>query len=300
MKESSFALLGPWKSRSTLTLQSICQKLVVLTFCIIGLFTISLLLPQYYYSITVNEQKQLIHESDELETMRKFYASQAKGRKDLLSSPQINYGILYNVFVPEVYCPNLVRIGNLDDGGKWVCNPYNLPKIRKCAIFSLGINNDISFDVAFQEATNKICRLYAFDKDWQNQFVMTKLSEMNGEFKIAYLGDVDNITKNAYTIESLLNFYGLSKVEILKMDIEGAEFMVIPALIKSAKVCQILVEIHGNAMQMITLLKKLSAHDYYMFSYEINGYHHNLCEFSFIHKSCLNTYNAKVLAKYLT
>uniref|UniRef100_A0A0N5AQ65 Methyltranfer_dom domain-containing protein n=1 Tax=Syphacia muris TaxID=451379 RepID=A0A0N5AQ65_9BILA len=236
--------------------------------------------------------------------MVELYVSQTEQRRKMLSS-NVDFGTLYNVLVPEitealkVYCPILVRVGYVGDGGKWICNPFVLQEANKCAVLSLGINNDITFDLAFQEATEKRCRLYALDKDDQREDVKKKLSEANGEFKIALLSGVDNPQKHMYTIQTLMKQYQLTELEILKIDIEGAEFQVMPMVLGKTKICQILIEIHNSAPRTLSLLKQFAANGYYLFSYEINGYHHNLAEYSFILDSCIEKYGAKLLAAYL-
>ena len=49
-----------------------------------------------------------------------------------------------------------------------------------------------------------------------------KLSENNGLFKRALLGSVDDESKHAYTIGTLLKLYNLKNIEVLKIDIEGS------------------------------------------------------------------------------
>lgn len=33
---------------------------------------------------------------------------------------------MYNVLAPEVYCPELIKVGTTEDGGKWMCAPSRL------------------------------------------------------------------------------------------------------------------------------------------------------------------------------
>uniref|UniRef100_A0A915DM00 Uncharacterized protein n=1 Tax=Ditylenchus dipsaci TaxID=166011 RepID=A0A915DM00_9BILA len=41
----------------------------------------------------------------------------------------------YALLVPEVFCLNKVRLGVVNDGGKWVCNLKYVPE--GCKIYSL-------------------------------------------------------------------------------------------------------------------------------------------------------------------
>lgn len=113
---------------------------------------------------------------NELSDLKALYGRQAEVRKALLETfvNDTKYGLLYNILVPEVrifknffpffqvFCPGLARIGSVGDGGKWVCNPF--AKLQApCSVYSLGVNNDISFDVEVQTLTNKKCKIYAYD-----------------------------------------------------------------------------------------------------------------------------------------
>lgn len=35
----------------------------------------------------------------------------------------LGYGYLFNNLAPEVYCPEKIKVGTTDDGGKWMCAP---------------------------------------------------------------------------------------------------------------------------------------------------------------------------------
>ncbi|CAJ0960539.1 unnamed protein product, partial [Mesorhabditis belari] len=112
---------------------------------------------------------------------------------------------LYNGLVPEVWCQSLVRIGAVSDGGKWMCNPWEMPK--NCAIYSLGVNEDTSFERELQTITDARCKIYAYDKKIVN-------------------------------VKSEMAAHGDERIEILKIDIEGAEFIVLRELVKVVKMCQ--------------------------------------------------------------
>ncbi|KAE9413226.1 hypothetical protein Angca_001242, partial [Angiostrongylus cantonensis] len=55
---------------------------------------------------------------------------------------------------------------------------------------------------------------------------------------------------------------------------------------------KIMIEIHGTPYETATLLRLISNHGYWLYSYEINGAWHSLCEFSFIHESAFTRYDA--------
>uniref|UniRef100_A0A0N4VKN6 Methyltranfer_dom domain-containing protein n=1 Tax=Enterobius vermicularis TaxID=51028 RepID=A0A0N4VKN6_ENTVE len=172
--------------------------------------------------------------------------------------------VCHKCLLLQAYCRALVRLGGVTDGGKWVCNPFHLRGRRGCLIFSLGVNNEISFDVAFQRATLQACHPYAFDKVGRK-----KLTGQHCRYKLSI--------------------------------ILGNKFDVIPAAVENTKICQILVEVHGSATDNVRLLQiEMSRNGYYLLSYEINGYSLNLCEYSLIHESCLDAYGAEVLAKYFS
>ena len=87
----------------------------------------------------------------------------------------------------------------------------------------------------------------------------------------------------------------------------GSEYAIVPDLLRESIFCQILIEIHGEgrnsegnpwrrpARDVVELVRTFAKYEYYLFSYEINGFHLSLCEFSFIHKSCMQTYGVSII-----
>ncbi|VDL70235.1 unnamed protein product [Nippostrongylus brasiliensis] len=194
-----------------------------------------------------------------------YYKLQVPERRAHLSivrrSYSKNYMFLYNNLAPEAFCPELLRVGTTNDGGKWICSPYSFP--TNCNIISLGMNNQITFEEELQHMTGNRCRLFAYD--------------MAGKVE---LSDITDQEKNQYTIEDLMKMEEISKLEILKVDL--------------------LIEIHGTPYETTTLLRDIATLGYWLYSYEINGAWPNLCEFSFIHENAFKRYHVTPLAQYLS
>ncbi|VDO20630.1 unnamed protein product [Haemonchus placei] len=60
--------------------------------------------------------------------MIEFYQLQVPQRRayldTVIESMSKSYMFLYNNLAPEVYCPELLRVGTTNDGGKWICSPF--------------------------------------------------------------------------------------------------------------------------------------------------------------------------------
>ncbi|ETN82087.1 hypothetical protein NECAME_08186 [Necator americanus] len=232
--------------------------------------------------------------------VREYYSRQAADRiraLDTITGSITNFASLYNTMVPEVYCPALVRVGTVLDGGKFVCNPHDMPK--NCSIYSLGLNNEISFDVDIQEFNNYTCRIYGYDRDIQAAEISIRYKEVNGEVESVTISPKTNVTKNEYFLGDLLIKNKDTYAEILKMDIEYAEHKTLIPFLQRFSVCQILLEIHGKPIQHVTLLHQIAELDYALFSYEVNGYSLEACEYSFINLNCMARYGATIWKLYL-
>jgi hypothetical protein len=67
---------------------------------------------------------------------------------------------LWDFFIPAYSCPFPVRrIGNLGDGGKFVCGVEKVVERPGCVIYSLGINGDSSFEAALL-SQSPTCSVY--------------------------------------------------------------------------------------------------------------------------------------------
>lgn len=85
------------------------------------------------------------------------------------------------------------------------------------------------------------------------------------------------------------------RVEILKMDIEGAEEYAVPAFFEGANetstpACQLMMETHNGVDDWRRPLKYLDSRGFLLFSKEFNEQCGVCAEFSFVHMTCLEKY----------
>ncbi|KAE9547226.1 hypothetical protein FO519_009562, partial [Halicephalobus sp. NKZ332] len=206
------------------------------------------------------------------ETM-KLYQEQSEARKQALKdlSDKDGWLVLYSVIVPEVFCKDLVRIGTVVDGGKWVCNPVRINDFDTCVVYSLGIRNEVSFEQEFARFTYQKCLIRSLDKNAQESRTLNEIKKSNGIFMRALITSETNKSMNHYNMKSLMEFFDDKKIDILKVDIEGFEYTIVNEF-TTIPICQILIEVHGSTpKKTLELLQKISQGGYYLYSYEING-----------------------------
>ncbi|TKR80038.1 hypothetical protein L596_014173 [Steinernema carpocapsae] len=270
----------------------------VLLFIFIGLFTKS---PnELSFSSNATQQIFRIEKKEAFPPkLLEIYQRQIEGRKEILKTVAGGYphfDNLYNVAAPEVFCPGLVRIGALSDGGKWICNPQMIP--NPCAIYSLGINNEHSFESEIFELTK--CHVHGFDKDKMGQATLDVYKSINATIMPAFLAKETNESIGHYSFSDIVKMHNHSKIDILKIDIEGGEYDVADQIVQ-VPICQILIELHWESKKMLGVLETFSKGGFYLFSHEINGGTLKASEFSLIHESCLKDYGVEVvLGRYLS
>lgn len=168
---------------------------------------------------------------------------------------------------------------------------------KKIIVYSFGIGEDLSFSLHLLKKW-KQCEVYAFDptpksisfidcydktflknfyfypiglsnKDNMVNFYLPKNSEFvsGSEINNPFI-DIDNaVSVQMHTLNYIMNMLGHDSIDLLKMDIEGSEFLVIPYILEnglSKNIQQICVEVHnrfyddGNIMlkNMFNLLEK--------------------------------------------
>lgn len=196
--------------------------------------------------------------------------------------------------------------------GGWTVCPLNLNK--DAIIYSLGIGEDITFDLAIIEKFR--CQVFAFDPtprsiEWlklQNlppQFSWHKIGVACYDGKAKFfppenpahishtLLNRPQTTDKAIAVEvnrlpTLLKRFGHTHIDILKMDIEGAEYEVIGDLLSTGiKPTQILVEFHHffdniSVFKTIHTTLRLYLSGYRIFALSKSGHEYSFIKHSFL------------------
>jgi hypothetical protein len=164
-----------------------------------------------------------------------------------------------------------------------------------CAIYSLGSAGNMAFE---QDLLRKRpdCKIYIFDKDsfgLNRWFSDTEISK-SVTFTKAFISDRNDNTVDPplRTIESIMQQYGHTHIDLLKMDIEGAEFEILGGDKKLPSVGQLLVEVHLSNVPHTqyldkygSLLNNIEKNGLRLYHKEPNfRYDFNCIELAFMHK----------------
>lgn len=145
---------------------------------------------------------------------------------------------VWDYFPAAFNCPHEVRrIGALGDGGKWVCGISRVEDKPDCVVYSVGINQDSSFEADLLVNTRH-CKVWGYDFSVKGFATQIPYSERGRtEFHPFGLAGFDKPASGKepamYTLKSLMSMNGHEFIDILKVDIEGWEFDTITAMIKS-------------------------------------------------------------------
>jgi len=198
-----------------------------------------------------NERKRLFHLRDKINLIRNsgeyFFATN---------------------WEPTFHCSYPERIGAKGDGGKWICDPCRLKLQHDCLIYSVGSNDDFSFEIEMKKSMPH-CEIHTFDKN------LYACPTNTCTFHQATFGDgiQPNNSKNWKTILRELNHTNRF-IDILKIDIEGNEYTFFSQILnykKSALPRQIVVELHPKNVTIIhNFFDQMRNHHYVIFMKENN------------------------------
>lgn len=213
------------------------------------------------------------------------------------------------LFGQDVYFPiensrETISVG--DHLNAWIYDPSLLTS--DSIVYSLGVGDDIDFDLEIIKRVN--CQVHAFDPtpkslDWlktqtvPNTFKVhafavghedgevTFYPPENPDHYSASVVQKDDTIKGAYTVPSrkistLMKELGHKHIDLLKMDIEGAEYKVIPNMLEEAIYpTQVLVEIHHrfdylNPNMTKEMIKTLQRSGYKIFGISPMGQEYSL------------------------
>ena len=184
---------------------------------------------------------------------------------------------------PSYSCTVAARLGCPGDGGKWICDPHRALTQDGCVVYSIGSNDEFSFEEAVHNFNPK-CEIHTFDPTTPRP----KNCPSFVSFHAWALGTSD--APFTYTIPTMMRRLGHSNVSVLKVDCEGCELDVFvrPSFqVRDGAVQQILVEIHFNRNpgRVHDMLQFLSSKGYAIFSKEPNIQYSggNAVEYALVH-----------------
>ena len=192
-----------------------------------------------------------------------------------------------------------VKFGN-SNYGAWSIYPKGLTE--NSIIYSFGIGEDINFELSLFKKYG--CKIYCFDptpksinyiknqnlpteilfykygisnKDGLEKFYMP-LNEKNVSHSLVHKGEVKFIEVEMKRLKTIMNQNNHMGIDILKMDIEGAEYFVLEDILREKlNVKQILLEFH-HFLPGISLkntrntIKMLKTAGYALFHVSMSGY----------------------------
>ncbi|KAL3858127.1 hypothetical protein ACJMK2_012738 [Sinanodonta woodiana] len=168
-----------------------------------------------------------------------------------LSNPEAEE--LYYSYIQslQVLCQRVIRIGSFLDGGKEMCidEPYK-PK-RPCLVYSFGINWLWDFDEDIVSMFG--CEVFAFDPGMSNETDYFIKGPNITFYKIG-IWDRHMVNEQGWhlmTLKQIRKKLGHENriIDVLKIDIEWAEWTVLPEIIASGElqtVKQMLIEFHTD------------------------------------------------------
>ncbi|KAK3588522.1 hypothetical protein CHS0354_014233 [Potamilus streckersoni] len=155
----------------------------------------------------------------------------------------------------QYLCKKKVRMGLLEDGGWEVCaeSKYQPPPLSSsgsnssCLIYSVGINNDFSFDddmVKFYR-----CEVHSFDPSMKQEDF--RRSDLDYFYKLGLSGREfqNNLGWKMMTLQGIRKMLNHTqrKIDVLKIDIERSEWEALPEMLQSGvlkQVRQLSIELH--------------------------------------------------------
>ena len=209
------------------------------------------------------------------------------------------------LFDAVIDAKNMVRIGTYADGGKWVSDPHSLK--AGALVYSFGAGTEISFDTEIAGLFG--CEVHCFDPTPSVELAFAKcrpaqqVGKGNFTFHAIGLGPVSNDPKSAdelvledkkcqvKRLGEIAAELGHTRIDILKIDIEGGEMAALTeilasGLLRKLEVKQLLVEFHlwsdegwGSFVHIISELRRQG---YLIFRKEFNPLDTKCAEYCFL------------------
>jgi hypothetical protein len=199
--------------------------------------------------------------------MRTAYIERWEGPDGLVLFPEDwHFYTIWDFVIPAFSCPHQRnRYGILGDGGKWVCGLEKVIQRPQCVVYSFGVSTESSFEAAILSKSPN-CEIWGYDysvNKWGDAVGTHQEWAGRLNFKPYKLDATDNHEANPplWTLQSLMKANGHTFIDILKIDIEGAEFEVLSAWIdylaerkEPLPIGQMQIEIHAAKRSFLEFL----------------------------------------------
>jgi len=191
-------------------------------------------------------------------------------------------------YEPSFSCTFEERVGQMGDGGKWVCDPHRLSLKAKtkegCLVYSIGSNGNYGFEEGVHESISDACEIHTIDMNNWTRYTNQKPPKYV-DYHIHTIGPEPStpIPK----LVDLLGHRDRREIDILKIDCEGCEWSTYEAWFDAGlSIRQILVEVHNNeavAPNVHKFFKHLFDVGYMIFHKEANVLAQGTCiEYAFL------------------
>jgi len=156
---------------------------------------------------------------------------------------------IWYLYEPLWTCPDIEMVGNFHDGVKWVCG---IRRMRKgCNVYSFGSNGDDQFERDILKKTR--CEVFTFDPTLSLEKERMLSTNIRKNFHAVGLASYDGVMeikgseRKVLSLKTIMKSLNHMHIDILKVDIEGAEYDVLEGLNLSGfpEIGQILVEVHA-------------------------------------------------------
>ena len=149
-------------------------------------------------------------------------------------------------YQPTFTCQHERRIGGLGDGPKWVCDPHRIPR-DSCLVYSIGSNNDFSFEQSVLNEISDKCEIHTFDPTTGKNPSNKPPSVHFHPWAVGSKTEVNKLGWEVKTIQDIISSLGHNDrtIDILKIDCEGCEWESYDTWLNGPKIRQIQVKLYG-------------------------------------------------------
>lgn len=182
------------------------------------------------------------------------------------------------VFLPSWSCPFEERIGDMFDGGKWLCNIERLKKIPDCVIYSFGSNYITDFEVDMNSLTQ--CEVHIFDPTVNIKDKRYSRLPKQVHIHDIGLGPTDGKLKflekeyDSMTLQSIMKMLGHKRINVLKIDIDGGEHQILDVFSSptmASAVDELLLEMHFTGIEgVVKIFDNVHRSGFRAFHHEAN------------------------------